>query len=398
MSQFYFDFTKFNTPFDVTNGSDTVTIRSTKHVVDSCVCANCKNIVAARKAEEAKKMENLKTSLPSSISAMCKEEEKVVEKVEVKVTIGAPYVKHGSKPATKGGSADGSRHFGPMFNKDLGQHILINPLVSQGIVDKAHLKQTDTVLEVGPGTGNLTIKILEQAKRVIACEADARLAAELTKRVQGGPFQHKLEILHGDVMKRDLPFFDVCISNTPYQISSPLTFKLIFHRPIFRCAVLMFQREFAMRLVARPGDSLYGRLSVNCQLYSKVTHVMKVGKNNFKPPPNVESSVVKIEPLNPPPPVDFEEWDGLVRIAFSRKHKTLAASFKNTATMQMLDENYRTYCASNDLMIEDGFQIKDKILGVLEQMGYSDARASKLDIHDFLKLLSAFHDANVHFC
>ncbi|KAJ2138558.1 hypothetical protein IW139_005603, partial [Coemansia sp. RSA 353] len=60
MSQFHFDFSKFNTPFDVTNGSDTVTIRSTKHVVASCVCANCKNIVAARKAEEAKKMENWK--------------------------------------------------------------------------------------------------------------------------------------------------------------------------------------------------------------------------------------------------------------------------------------------------------------------------------------------------
>ncbi|KAJ2371284.1 Dimethyladenosine transferase, partial [Coemansia sp. RSA 2607] len=227
-------------------------------------------------------------------------------------TINSPYDKSGGQTKKAAGSTgDGSRHFGPMFNKDLGQHILINPLVSQGIVDKAKLKQTDTVLEVGPGTGNLTVKILEQAKRVIACEADARLAAELTKRVQGGPFQHKLEIIHGDVMKQQLPYFDVCISNTPYQISSPLTFKLIFHRPIFRCAVLMFQREFALRLVARPGDSLYGRLSVNCQLYSKVSHVMSVGKNNFKPPPNVESSVVRIEPLDPPPPVDFEEWDGM---------------------------------------------------------------------------------------
>ncbi|KAJ1940311.1 Dimethyladenosine transferase, partial [Linderina pennispora] len=128
-------------------------------------------------------------------------------------TIGAqPYdkAKRGTKGKTMGGDGgDNARHFGPMFNKDLGQHILINPLVSQGIVDKARLKQTDTVLEVGPGTGNLTVKILEQAKKVIACEADARLAAELTKRVQGGPFQYKLEILHGDVMKRDLPFFDV---------------------------------------------------------------------------------------------------------------------------------------------------------------------------------------------
>ncbi|KAJ2750797.1 Dimethyladenosine transferase [Coemansia nantahalensis] len=315
-------------------------------------------------------------------------------------TIGAPYAapQRPARAAQKDGAADGSRHFGPMFNKSLGQHILINPLVSQGIVDKAGLKQTDTVLEVGPGTGNLTIKILEQAKKVVACEADARLAAELAKRVQGGPFQHKLEILHGDVMKRTLPFFDVCISNTPYQISSPLTFKLIFHRPIFRCAVLMFQREFALRLVARPGDALYGRLSVNCQLYAKVSHVMKVGKNNFKPPPNVESSVVRIEPLNPPPPVDFGEWDGLVRIAFSRKNKTLAANFKATATLQMLEANYKTFCAANGKIVEDGFQVKDAVLAILDRLGYGESRAAKLDVHDFLKLLSAFHDASIHFC
>ncbi|OMJ14836.1 Dimethyladenosine transferase, partial [Smittium culicis] len=181
---------------------------------------------------------------------------------------------------------DGSRHFGPKFNKELGQHILTNPLVSQSIVDKAGVKQTDVVLEVGPGTGNLTVRILAAAKKVIACEADPRLAAELTKRVSETEYSRRLEILNGDVMLHDpLPFFDVCISNTPYQISSPLTFKLLMHKPTFRCAVLMFQREFALRLIARPGDSLYCRLSVNVQLYSKVTHVMKVGKNNFKPPP-----------------------------------------------------------------------------------------------------------------
>ncbi|KAJ2089633.1 Dimethyladenosine transferase, partial [Coemansia sp. S100] len=313
-------------------------------------------------------------------------------------TIGSPYDKAKQQKSAGGSGTEGSRHFGPMFNKDLGQHILINPLVSQSIVDKARLKQTDTVLEVGPGTGNLTIKILEQAKRVIACEADARLAAELTKRVQGGPYQHKLEILHGDVMKRDLPFFDVCISNTPYQISSPLTFKLLFHRPTFRCAVLMFQREFALRLVARPGDSLYNRLSVNCQLYAKVSLVMSVGKNNFKPPPNVESSVVKIEPLDPPPPIDFEEWDGMLRIAFSRRNKTLAASFKSTATMQMLESNYKTFCASNEVMMEEGFDIKQRVLGVLDKLGFAETRASKMDIDDFLKLLAAFHDADIHFC
>ena len=80
------------------------------------------------------------------------------------------------------------------------------------------------MLEVGPGTGNLTVKILEKAKRVIAVELDPRMAAEVTKRVQGKPEQKRLDVMLGDVVKTDLPYFDVCISNTPYQVS-PLPFR-----------------------------------------------------------------------------------------------------------------------------------------------------------------------------
>ena len=104
------------------------------------------------------------------------------------------------------------------MNTDLGQHVLKNPGVAQAIVDKADLKQSDIVLEVGPGTGNLTVKILEKAKRVIAVELDPRMAAEVTKRVQGKPEQKRLEVMLGDVVKTELPYFDVCISNTPYQV------------------------------------------------------------------------------------------------------------------------------------------------------------------------------------
>ncbi|RUP46657.1 S-adenosyl-L-methionine-dependent methyltransferase [Jimgerdemannia flammicorona] len=116
--------------------------------------------------------------------------------------------------------ASAGRAFGPMFNKDLGQHILKNPLVAQGIVDKANLRSSDTVLEVGPGTGNLTVKILAAAKKVVAVEMDPRLAAELQKRVQETNDQRRLDIMVGDFMKTDLPYFDVCISNTPYQVGS----------------------------------------------------------------------------------------------------------------------------------------------------------------------------------
>ncbi|RHZ84851.1 hypothetical protein Glove_74g244 [Diversispora epigaea] len=301
-----------------------------------------------------------------------------------------------NKDASSGSSV--TRTFAPLFNKNLGQHILKNPLVSQSIVEKAGLKNTDTVLEVGPGTGNLTMRILETAKKVVAVEMDPRLAAELIKRVLGKPEQKRLNIMVGDVIKTELPYFDVCISNTPYQISSPLIFKLLEHRPLFRCAILMFQREFALRLVAKPGDSLYCRLSVNVQLFAKVYHIMKVGKNNFKPPPQVESSVVRIEPLNPPPTVSAKEFDGMIRILFSRKNKTLAANFKNKSVLDILENNYKTYCSTNEIMIDKDFDIKQVVHNVLDSTGFLESRAAKMDVDDFLKLLYTFNQANIHFC
>ena len=109
------------------------------------------------------------------------------------------------------------------------------------------------MLEIGPGTGNLTVKMLDKVKKVIwtllklinvvqsayyvqviACELDPRMVAELQKRVQGTHWHQKLQMMVGDVIKTELPFFDVCVANVPYQISSPLIFKLLLHRPFFR--------------------------------------------------------------------------------------------------------------------------------------------------------------------
>ncbi|KAH8685871.1 S-adenosyl-L-methionine-dependent methyltransferase [Tricladium varicosporioides] len=242
------------------------------------------------------------------------------------------------------------------FNTNVGQHILKNPGVAEAIVAKANLKPSDTVLEVGPGTGNLTVRILEKAKKVIAVELDPRMAAEVTKRVQGKPEQKRLEVLLGDVIKTELPHFDVCISNTPYQISSPLVFKLLALPNPPRTSVLMFQREFALRLTARPGDALYCRLSVNAQFWAVITHVMKVGKNNFKPPPQVESSVVRIEPKMGAerPKVSWDEWDGMLRICFVRRSRTMRASWLGSKeVLGMVERNYRVWCAMNDIKLDD---------------------------------------------
>lgn len=283
------------------------------------------------------------------------------------------------------------------FKTEHGQHILKNPLVITSLVEKAGLRSTDTVLEIGPGTGNLTVKLLERVKKVIACEVDPRMVAELQKRVQGTPQASKLHVMVGDVLKTDLPYFDVCVANLPYQISSPFVFKLLLHRPFFRCAVLMFQREFAQRLIAQPGDKLYCRLSINTQLLARVDHLMKVGKNNFRPPPKVESSVVRIEPKNPPPPINFKEWDGLVRVAFVRKNKTLNSCFSSRAVAEMLEKNYKIHCSLNDIMVNEGFDIKEKVQKLLTENGYDKKRARTMDMDDFLGLLHQFNSNGIHF-
>ncbi|KAI9020405.1 S-adenosyl-L-methionine-dependent methyltransferase [Hyaloraphidium curvatum] len=303
----------------------------------------------------------------------------------------------GSAPYGAAASSSSSRSSGPIFNKELGQHILSNPLVIQGIIDKAALKPTDVVLEVGPGTGNMTVRMLEKAKRVIAVEMDPRLAAELTKRVQGKPEQRKLELIVGDFLKVDLPYFDACISNTPYQISAPLMMKLIRQDPPFRCAVLMFQREFALRLCAKPGDALWCRLSAFVQLLCRVDHVMKVSKNNFRPPPQVESSVVRVEPRWPRPDLNLDEYDGLLRIAFNRPNKTLAANFKTASVLAMLEKNYKTLCSVEGRDVPMDFDAAAAITAVLDGCGMGDQRASKMEVDMFLKLLASFNEQGFHF-
>ncbi|KAF1979599.1 rRNA adenine dimethylase [Bimuria novae-zelandiae CBS 107.79] len=303
----------------------------------------------------------------------------------------SPY----AKPTAKSSAA----HSIFKMNTDLGQHILKNPGVASAIVEKASLKQSDHVLEVGPGTGNLTVLILRKAKSVTAVEMDPRMAAEVTKRVQGTPEGNRLKVLLGDVIKTELPHFDVCISNTPYQISSPLVFKLLSLKNPPRCAVLMFQREFAMRLFAKPGEKLYSRLSVNVQMWAKVSHVMKVGRANFNPPPQVESNVVRIEPKNPRPQISYDEWDGLLRIAFVRKNKTLRASFSTSAVVELLESNYRLWCAQNDVPIDDTadtlsedpttdtmeVEMNDKDDDEEEFNGFSDPDMDDDEVPDFFK-------------
>ncbi|XP_073526284.1 LOW QUALITY PROTEIN: uncharacterized protein [Phyllobates terribilis] len=323
-----------------------------------------------------------------------------------------------------------SSHFqgGIPFFKSRGQHILKNPMVVEAIVNKAGIKSTDVILEIGPGTGNLTKKLLEAGKSVIAVELDDRMVLELQRRFQGTPFSNRLKIIQGDVLKCDLPYFDICVANIPYQISSPLVTKLLNHKDIhkagFRCAIIMFQKEFATRLVAQPGDHDYCRLSVNTQLKARVNHLLKVGKNNFRPPPKVDSSVVRIEPRSPLPiPHEkLQEWDALLRICFSRRNKTLGSIFRQKNQLALLEKNYKTLQSlgmeiegnddgghddgdDDEMDVEDDdadeegndSDFKSKVLGVLKKYDYEEKRSAKLTQNEFIHLLSVFNEAGIHF-
>lgn len=313
---------------------------------------------------------------------------------------------HGERPQSAGGAGGGhgaeakgqSGRTLLTANTSIGQHFLKNPAVVDSIVAKADLRPSDICLEIGPGTGNLTVRLLEYSKKVIAVEFDRRMVREVLKRVEGTKAEHNLQVIHGDVLKVELPYFDVCVANLPYQISSPFLFKILSHRPIFRCAVVMFQLEFAQRLTAKPGDELYCRLSVNTQLLARVENLLKVGKANFRPPPKVDSLVVKIEIRNPPPPVNFIEWDGLVRILFNRKHKTIRALLTAKSYLLILEENMKTHLSLNNLPVPDPMiDMKAVVEEVLESTGYADSRAARMGKEDFLCLLAAFNAKGLHF-
>ncbi|EHY66601.1 18S rRNA (adenine1779-N6/adenine1780-N6)-dimethyltransferase [Nematocida ausubeli] len=290
------------------------------------------------------------------------------------------------------------------FKKTFGQHILKNPGIVTTMIDRAKIKPTDTVLEIGPGTGNLTLKLLDKCKRVVAIEKDRKIASDLIKRV--GSRKTKLQLLIDDAIEVEYPYFDLCVSNTPYQISSPLVFKLLNYP--FRACVLMFQKEFADRLCATAGTSNYCRLSVSVQIRATVTHVMKVSRKNFRPPPKVESSIVRIEPRRNKLDIDLNEFDGMLRICFSRKNKTIGSIFRQSTIKNLLFQNRDKIAdipeeedTNNETVIEEKTKItpqEEEVLNkVLEESKLEKERAAKMIVEDFLFLLIKFKEAGISF-
>lgn len=205
---------------------------------------------------------------------------------------------------------------GVKLDKRKGQNYLINRAVLDRIVKSSDLTVEDTVLEIGAGIGTLTIPLAEHAGKIIAVEQDKKIAQILNERLAELNISN-VDVINDDATRMDLPEFNKVVSNLPYKISSPITFKILNKK--FDYAILMYQREFAERMTAYPGDSNYSRLSVMMELCADVELLFHVSKNVFFPKPKVSSAVVKLKPKENRKVDDF--FLRVTRALFQHKRK-----------------------------------------------------------------------------
>jgi 16S rRNA (adenine1518-N6/adenine1519-N6)-dimethyltransferase len=261
--------------------------------------------------------------------------------------------------------------------KRWGQHFLCDPAVARRIVDAACLGPDATALEIGPGLGALTDALAERAARLYLVEIDRGLAARLQERYAARP---QVRVLVGDVLALPLdalvPDDDITVvANLPYNVSTPVLFRLLALRPRVRRAVLMLQREVAERLVAPPGGDARGVLSVMVQTWATVRVAFAVSRRSFLPRPRVDSAVVVLDIAATPrvPLADVELYEAVVRAAFGQRRKMLRNAVAVLAASRGIDSR----------QLEARFA---------EAAVDPRARAETLALEDFARLVGAFAD------
>jgi len=209
----------------------------------------------------------------------------------------------------------------------LGQHFLRDTRVARSIVDLLSPTSADLVVEIGPGQGALTGELSHRAGRVMALEVDRVLIERLRVALPG------VEVLDADArawdwasLARPADGRALVVGNLPYSVGTAILLALARAPQAIDRIVVMLQREVAERVAAAPGGKAYGSLSVHVQLRWRVELVMRVPPGAFRPPPKVESAVLRLTPLaTPPVPLaDEQRFEAVVRAAFAQRRKTLA--------------------------------------------------------------------------
>ncbi len=217
--------------------------------------------------------------------------------------------------------------------KKFSQSFLINPILIDWHLKFANLTQNDYVLEIGAGLGILTLSLVQKVKKVIAIEIDKNLIEVLRNRLS--PYKN-VEIIQSDILELDDSLFEdkKVISNPPYNISSPLLFKLF--KTNYKMAIITLQKEFAERLIAKPNSKAYGRISVNSYIHADIEILKIVPNTFFFPIPKVDSALVKILPKsNKIQIINVDFYNKLVNSLFNQKNKVLEKVLKGFLKKQM---------------------------------------------------------------
>lgn len=219
--------------------------------------------------------------------------------------------------------------------KRFGQHFLHDQAVLEAIADAVAPVRDEVVIEIGPGRGALTDILAERPNRLIAIEIDRALSEVLRLRYAG---KDHVTIVEQDVLKVDLasiadgPF--VVVGNVPYYITTPILFHVL-KPPYPRQAVFLVQREVAERIVSPPGSKSYGALSANVQAVASAHIVRHVGPGSFKPPPKVDSAVIRVVP-RVDPIISIDEVDayrGFVQALFGMRRKQIGNSLRSASQL-----------------------------------------------------------------
>jgi 16S rRNA (adenine1518-N6/adenine1519-N6)-dimethyltransferase len=225
--------------------------------------------------------------------------------------------------------------------KHLGQHFLHEKGIIAKIVQAVDPKPGDRLVEIGPGQGAITFPLLDRHGTLTVIEFDRDLIAPLTEAAKP---HGELTIVQGDVLTVDFTALAGdskirLVGNLPYNLSSPILFHALDHAAVIRDMHFMLQKEVVDRMAAGPGSKVYGRLSVMLQAYCRVTPLFKVPPGAFKPPPKVDSAVVRMVPLPREEIVvhDRKRFANVVRAAFGQRRKTLRNALNGVADSAMIE-------------------------------------------------------------
>ncbi len=259
-------------------------------------------------------------------------------------------------------------------NKKLGQNFLISDEVINEIINASEVNKTDLVIEIGPGLGTLTSKLLEKAGKVIAIELDTKMLKILQDRF----FLYKnFVLLNADVLKVDLNTLITenkgelnnvkIVANLPYYITTPIVMKLLEEKIPVDSITVMVQKEVADRLTALPGEKLSGAITYTVNYYAEASKIIFVDRNNFIPAPEVDSEVIKLK-IRQEPAVNVkneEVFFRLIKESFSHRRKTLVNGLENSGM----------------------FKDKEQIKQLLEKINLeTNVRGENLSINQFAEL------------